>query len=84
MTTTTALSVQQAAALLSVSPSTIYAHVRAGKLPAHRIGSAWRFFEAELLVSTRHDPWARSARSMSAVSRRRKQSVASGKGKESA
>jgi excisionase family DNA binding protein len=81
MTANTALSVQQAAALLNVSTTTIYAQARAGTLPAHRIGAAWRFFESELLTSTRHDPWARSARSMAAVDRRRKPSVSSGNGR---
>lgn len=82
MTTNTALSVPQAAALLSVSASTIYAQVRAGALPAHRIGSMWRFFESELLVSTRHDPWTRSSRSLAAVARRRRPTAAAGEGRE--
>lgn len=66
-----ALDVKEAAAFLNVSPTTIYAQARAGSIPAHRIGAAWRFFEHELRAGTVYDPWARNSLSMAAMKRRR-------------
>ena len=62
-----ALTVRQAAALLQISPTTIYAQARGGKIPAHRIGGSWRFFEVELRTGTLYNPWERSAQSRAAL-----------------
>jgi excisionase family DNA binding protein len=62
-----ALTVKQAAELLQVSPTTIYAQARGGKIPAHRIGGSWRFFEVELRAGTKYNPWERSAHSRAAL-----------------
>lgn len=64
-----ALTVSEAAIYLSVSPTTIYTHARSGRLPAHRVGRAWRFFATELNQATSHDPWARSPQSNAALRR---------------
>lgn len=37
------LTVQEAADFLKLSPSTIYRHAKQKKLPARKIGGAWRF-----------------------------------------
>lgn len=62
-----ALTVKQAALLLQVSPTTIYAQARGGRIPAHRIGGSWRFFETELRRGTIHNPWERTAQSRAAL-----------------
>lgn len=67
-----ALTVMQAAELLQVSPTTIYAQARGGKIPAHRIGGSWRFFEVELRTGTLHNPWERSAQSRAALGSKRR------------
>jgi PTS system nitrogen regulatory IIA component len=43
------LTVKDAARLLSVSEKTVYRWIRAGALPAHRLGDQYRFNRAELL-----------------------------------
>ena len=43
------LTTTQAAAILSVSPTTICDYARRGIIPARKIGKHWRFLEAELM-----------------------------------
>ena len=43
-----ALTISQAAAILSVSETTVYRLAAAGKVPAVKVGTAWRFTEAML------------------------------------
>ncbi|MBC7593616.1 MAG: helix-turn-helix domain-containing protein [Kineosporiaceae bacterium] len=70
-----ALTVREAAHFLQVSTTTIYAHARAGRIPAHRVGAALRFFASELMRETTFDPWARSPQSVASRSRRRSTST---------
>jgi excisionase family DNA binding protein len=43
------LTVEEAAALLSFQPDTVREYAREGKLPAVKIGRAWRFVWADLM-----------------------------------
>jgi putative molybdopterin biosynthesis protein len=45
----TALTVEEVAEKLKVSPATVYSLLRAGELISYRVGRSWRIDEADLL-----------------------------------
>jgi excisionase family DNA binding protein len=68
-----AIDVAGAAAFLHCSKTSVYAGVRKGALPVHRVGKLLRFFEEELHeATTTRDRWARSSASAAALNRRRR------------
>lgn len=50
---TTYLTAEQAARILSIHPITIRRMAAAGRIPAFKIGRAWRFIEVDLLAAAR-------------------------------
>lgn len=47
--TVSVLTAEEAAALFRVSPKTLLALAREGRLPGTKVGRAWRFLRADLL-----------------------------------
>lgn len=56
----TLLTVKEVAAVLRVSPQTVYKMVGRGELPAYRIGSGWRFDADKIALM--HSPTVRNAK----------------------
>ncbi len=53
------MTVEEVAELLQLSRETIYAEAQAGRLPARKVGRAWRFFRPavfEYLYGREHQP----------------------------
>jgi excisionase family DNA binding protein len=50
------LTLEEAAALLRVSPNTVYKMCREGKIPAAKVGRQWRILETELANWLREEP----------------------------
>jgi excisionase family DNA binding protein len=48
------LTVQEVAEMLKITPATVYAWCRAGKLPAFKIGQQWRIRARALEEMMRH------------------------------
>lgn len=51
----TLLTVKEVAAVLRVSPQTVYLMVKRGELPAFRVGSQWRFDADKLNLESEHE-----------------------------
>ncbi len=49
-----ALTVEDVAEKLKVSPATVYSLLRAGELVSYRVGRSWRVDEADLMLYIQH------------------------------
>lgn len=55
--------VQETAALLSITRQTVHQYVRVGKLPVHKIGARSYFMRAEILAALQREGYQRTIKS---------------------